>query len=106
MKHTKLTICCVLIASLLGACANDLKYRDAKRLQAESKPEEAMALLESLTIEYPQNTEYQTALATLQERQANRLLTEADNYRITEDFANAAITYNKVLKFQPNSPRA
>ena len=57
MKHTKLTICCVLIASLLGACANDLKYRDAKRLQAESKPEEAMVLLESLTIEYPQNTE-------------------------------------------------
>ncbi len=105
MKHTKLTICWVLIASLLGACANDLKYRDAKRLQAESKPEEAMALLESLTIEYPQNTEYQSALATLQERQANRLLTEADNYRITEDFANAAITYNKVLKFQPNSPR-
>lgn len=106
MKHTKLTICWVLIASLLGACANDLKYRDAKRLQSESKPEEAMVLLESLTIEYPQNTEYKSALATLQERQANRLLAEADNYRIAEDYANAAITYNKVLKFQPGSPRA
>lgn len=106
MKHTKLTICWVLIASLLGACANDLKYRDAKRLQSESKPEEAMVLLESLTIEYPQNTEYKSALATLQERQANRLLAEADNYRIAEDYANAAITYNKVLKFQAGSPRA
>lgn len=106
MKHTKLTICWVLIASLLGACANDLKYRDAKRLQAESKPEEAMLLLESLTFEYPQNTEYKSALATLQERQSSRLLSEADNYRITEDYANAAITYNKVLKYQPGSPRA
>ena len=106
MKHTKLTICWVLIASLLGGCANDLKYRDAKRLQAENKPEEAMQVLESLTFEYPQHSEYKSALATLQERQSNRLLAEADNYRITEDFANAAITYNKVLKFQPGSPRA
>ena len=103
---TKITLTWLVLLGLLTGCANDYHYWEAKRLQADGKQDEAMTKLTQLSIDYPHNAEYKMALSNLQERQAARLIADADNYRLVEDFANAAILYNKALKFQPGSPRA
>ncbi len=105
MKTTTLWVW-LLMVSLLSGCASDYRYWEAKRLQAEGKHEEAQTRLERLVIDHPTNAEYKIALTNLQERQAARLVADADNFRIVEDFANAAILYNRALKLQPAFPRA
>ncbi|WP_024303661.1 tetratricopeptide repeat protein [Pseudogulbenkiania sp. MAI-1] len=97
----------LLIAlSLMAGCASNKAFVEGKRMVAEGKVEEGFARLEQAVKESPGNAEYKTYLYGQRERIINQWLAQASTAQLNGQFDEAEAIYSRILKIDPNNPRA
>ncbi|WP_137939774.1 secretin and TonB N-terminal domain-containing protein [Chitinivorax sp. B] len=95
-----------LIALILTGCAGQQAFSDSKQLISQGRTEEGLAALNKVVAEYPDNQEYRAYYIRQRELQADRMVREADNLRVNEQFEAAEQKYRSVLNTFPGHPRA
>lgn len=96
----------VLMLAGLAGCASDKAFEEGKRLIAEGKMTPGLTSLEQAAREEPDNLEIRTVLARQREAVAGRLLTDADNARLSGKLDAAQQGYHDVLGINPRNERA
>lgn len=98
--------CLLLFALLLGACATQPSPPETMDLFAVGRYEEAIAKLEQLARDNPQNLAYRTQVISRREEAVNRLLVvaAAELDALRPDSADAI--YRRVLRMEPANDRA
>src|SRR5262245_3482840 len=100
-------IALLLAVGFLAACATtDPSYVEGKRLLANGKNEEGLALLEKASRDNPRNPELRMEYISNRDVVVMRLIQQADSARIGGKYAEAEATYIQALRIDPDSARA
>lgn len=97
-----LYLCMVLLFGCAGMQARD----EGLELIDQGQYEAGLARLEEAVQAAPRDTATQIALASSRARAVTTLLTQADRQRNLGDYANAQLTYLRVLGIEPGNARA
>jgi general secretion pathway protein D len=96
----------LLVAALcVSACANRL-VEDSKRLIAEGKTEDGLAMLDQASRENPRDPEIRAKLINERDLAITRLLEAAERGRAQGNLDAAEAYYRRLLKIDPNHVRA
>ncbi|MGZ8288694.1 MAG: secretin N-terminal domain-containing protein [Telluria sp.] len=95
-----------LVALALGGCAAQMAYRDARGLVAQDKVEAGMLKYQEAIAQDPANAVYRSAYLQERDRNAARLLGQAERSRADGKAAQALQDYRRVLAFDPSNERA
>jgi len=99
------TIAYLLVAALAG-CASIPEVNEGKRLVAEGRIEEGLALLEQTARANPKSAEARNAYVTQREAVVGATVREGDVLRTWGDPDPAEAAYRRALKLDPGSPLA
>lgn len=100
------TACCVALVVLLGGCANDQVRRDADKLIAEGKTDEALVKLQTAAKEKPEDINIRAALSLRRDAAIYGWLDEANAAMAASNFDGAETHFKHVLQFEPTNRRA
>jgi len=102
MKRAAALVALVLVTG----CASDTRYADARRLLAEGRTQEGLALLAQASNDNPRDLEVRFEWLRQRELAANRLVAQADTARTNGQLDEAAEAYKRALAIEPEQPRA
>jgi len=97
---------CVALILILGGCANDLVRREADKLIAEGKTDEALIKLQKAAKEKPGDINIRAALSLRRDAAIYGWLDEANAAMAASNFDGAEIHFKHVLQFEPINRRA
>ncbi|MBZ2206856.1 general secretion pathway protein GspD [Massilia sp. R798] len=95
-----------LLAIALAGCAAQMAYRDGRDLVAQDKVEEGLLKYQEAIAKEPGNAVYRAAFLRERDRNALRLLDQAERHRAAGKGALALQDYSRVLAFDPANERA
>jgi general secretion pathway protein D len=103
----------VLMSIWLAGCGTQAKlpaseagFEQARTLLAQGKEAQAIALLHTLTQQYPQNPQYKNWLSVLKDKHRAQQLAQADLWLNQQDYAAATAAYAQVLAEEPGNVAA
>ncbi|HEY0490550.1 MAG TPA: secretin N-terminal domain-containing protein [Telluria sp.] len=95
-----------LLALALAGCAAQMAYRDGRELVEQDKVEEGLLKFQEAIAREPTNAQYKAAFLQARDRNAVRLLDQAERNRAAARPALALQDYRRVLAFDPANERA
>ena len=95
-----------LLALALAGCAAQMAYRDGRELVEQDKVEEGLLKFREAIAKDPGNAQYKAAFLQARDRNAVRLLEQAERSRAAAKPALALQDYRRVLAFDPANERA
>ena len=95
-----------LLALALAGCAAQMAYRDGRNLVEQDKVEEGLLKYQEAIAREPGNAVYKAAFLQARDRNAVRLLDQAERSRAAGKGALALQDYRRVLAFDPANERA
>ena len=96
----------VLLVAVLAACNTIPEVTDGKRLMAEGRIDEGLALLEQTARAHPGSVEARNAYITQRDRIVNVYVREGDQLRTWGELDAAEVNYRRALQIDPGSPLA
>src|SRR5262252_2851464 len=96
----------VLLVAVLAACNTIPDVTDGKRLMAEGRIDEGLALLEQTARAHPGSVEARNAYITQRDRIVNVYVREGDQLRTWGELDAAEVNYRRALQIDPGSPLA
>ena len=96
----------LLIVFALSGCATQKPFRQGNELLRQGHVEEGLDKLKTAEQQSPHDIEYKTTLYREQEVQIQRLLAAAETLRTQGKPDQAEALYRRVLKLDPDNPRA
>jgi general secretion pathway protein D len=103
MKRICLSLCLI---SVLAGCAGAEAYREGNRLIRDGDAEQGLRRLQEAVKADPTNAEYRSAFFRQRELLINRALAAAELAIAEDNFDEAAIQYQEILKQEPQHVRA
>lgn len=100
------TAYCVALILVLGGCANDLVRREADKLIAEGKTDEALIKLQKAAKDKPGDINIRAALSLRRDAAIYGWLDEANAAMAASNFDGAETHFKHVLQFEPTNRRA
>ena len=95
-----------LLALALAGCAAQMAYRDGRELVEQDKVEAGLVKYQEAIAADPGNAVYKAAFLQARDRNAVRLLEQAERSRAAGKAALALQDYQRVLAFDPANERA
>jgi len=96
----------LLVIVILGGCAGAAAYREGNRLIRDGDAEQGLMRLQEAVKADPTNAEYRSAYFRQRELLINRALAAAELATSQDNFDEAAIQYQEILKQEPQHVRA
>jgi len=96
----------LLALLLLGGCAAQMSFREAKSLLANQQPDAALARLQEAVAQDPGDTEYRNAYLMTRQKVTASHLEQAKVALAAGQRSEAELQYRRVLEIEPTNPLA
>ncbi|MCV2359132.1 general secretion pathway protein GspD [Paucibacter sp. TC2R-5] len=96
----------LLAAGLLGACAANLNYREAKSLQADNRADAALGKFQEAQTLDPENLEYRNAYLLARQKVLATHLQQGSQAQAARQRSEAELHYKRVLEIDPANAQA
>ncbi|MFN0039717.1 MAG: secretin and TonB N-terminal domain-containing protein [Burkholderiales bacterium] len=108
MKKYALTHSVLALAlwTLAGGCATDDAFSRGKSMIEEGRVEEGLQQVDTVARANPKNAEYRSYFVRNRDNYVDQLLTQGDRQRAQGNLEDAAVFYQRGLKYDESHPRA
>jgi len=103
---TAMAVLSLLALLLLGGCAAQMSFREAKSLLANQQPDAALARLQEAVAQDPGDTEYRNAYLMTRQKVTASHLEQAKVALAAGQRSEAELQYRRVLEIEPTNPLA